>query len=173
MGRSIVNHRNNLFSNSNRYILDRNRAIENFANAAYKHYKARSNRKKKRYVFNLLKQLGEMVFEAQSSKPLYEHGIGLPRAWNAPKNWAIDYIKYEIGHLYSKNQGGSDKPENLTFQSARCNQHIQTSMNYHETTEYMYVQEVRERIDNVKKLHQTEEWKDVINKIENLLNNAS
>ncbi len=65
----------------------------------------------------------------------------------------------------SLNQGGSNSPENLSFQSARCNQHIQTSMNYFETTEYNCKEEVKKRIDNLFILHKSKEW---INIIENI-----
>tara|TARA_B110000211_G_scaffold225510_1_gene277843 strand:- start:1719 stop:2069 length:351 start_codon:yes stop_codon:yes gene_type:complete len=104
--------------------------------------------------------MGELVFEAQNYKPLYEYGKVLPRAWNSPMRggWNVNYIKWEIGHLTSKNQLGKNNPENLSFQSARGNQLCQTSMNYSETTEYTYVKEVTNRIDNLFKLHKSSKW---------------
>ena len=73
--------------------------------------------------------------------------------------------KWEIGHLISLNQGGLNNPENLSFQSSRCNQHIQTSMNYYETTEYNCKNEVKQRIDKLFILHKSKEWNNVIEQI--------
>ena len=60
---------------------------------------------------------------------------------------------------------GLNNPENLSFQSARCNQHIQTSMNYFETTEYNCKEEVKHRIDNLFILHKSKEWNEILEQI--------
>ena len=86
--------------------------------------------------------------------------------------WKVNYIKWEIGHLISLNQGGLNNPENLSFQSARCNQHIQTSMNYYETTEYTYIEEVKKRIDKLFILHKSKEWNDILEKLNSLSKGA-
>ena len=65
--------------------------------------------------------------------------------------WMVENKLYKI-HI-SLNQCGSNNPENLLFQSARCNQHIQTSMNYFETTEYNCKEEVKNRIDNLENIN--------------------
>ena len=165
---TLLKHRTNLLANDNRYIQDKSRAINQFAEKSYKYYG--SCGKNKKIIISLLKQLGELVFESQEYKPLYEYKDDLPRAWNSPMNggWKIDYIKWEIGHLISVNQGGLNNPENLSFQSARCNQHIQTSMNYFETTEYNCKEEVKNRINKLFILHKKKQWTDLIGKINSL-----
>ena len=122
---TLLDHRKNLLNNPNRYIQDKERAIKQFAETSYKFYG--SCGKNKKLLIKLLEKLGNLVFENQENKPIYEYQDTLPRAWNSPMNggWKINHIKWEIGHLISLNQGGSNNPENLSFQSARCNQHIQ------------------------------------------------
>jgi len=163
----LLQHRTNLLNNPNRYIEDKERAIIRFAETAYKSYGCCG--KNKKLLISLLKQLGKLVFENQE-KPIYEYEDSLPRSWNSPMKdgWKINYIKWEIGHLVSLNQGGLNNPENLSFQSARCNQHIQTSLNYYETTEYNCKEEVKNRIDNLFLLHKTKEWNDILEKINSM-----
>ena len=166
---TLLQHRNNLLNNPNRYIQDKERAIKNFALTAYKFYGSCGLNKKK--LINLLEKLGNLVFEKQENKPIYEYKDDLPRAWNSPMNggWDINYIKWEIGHLISLNQGGNNNPENLSFQSARCNQHIQSSMNYFETTEYNCKEEVKNRIDSLFILHKSKEWLDILKDITSIV----
>jgi hypothetical protein len=160
---TLLEHREVLLSNPNRYTQDAERAIMQFAQSAYKNIGNQGSNKKK--LIPLYQKLGQLVIEAQGYKPLYDYESDLPRAWNSPMKggWKLNYIKYEIGHLISVNNGGSFKPENLSFQSARCNQHVQTSMNYNETTEYAYIEEVRNRVNNLFILHKSKEWLDIIN----------
>ena len=166
---SLLQHRNNLLNNPDRYIIDKERAIKQFADTAYKYYG--SCGVKKKLLIPLLKQLGNLVFENQENKPIYEYQDALPRAWNSPMNggWKVNYIKWEIGHLISINQGGLNNPENLSFQSARCNQHIQTSMNYYETTEYNCKKEVTNRLDCLFVLHKSKAWCDILEKINSII----
>ena len=169
---TLLNHRKNLLGNQNRYIQDKERAINQFAETSYKYYGPCG--KNKKLLISLLRQLGKLVFENQEYKPIYEYQDALPRAWNSPMNggWKVNYIKWEIGHLISLNQGGLNNPENLSFQSARCNQHIQTSMNYYETTEYTYIEEVKKRIDKLFILHKSKEWNDILEKLNSLSKGA-
>jgi hypothetical protein len=166
---TLLQHRTNLLNNQNRYTQDKERAIQQFALISYRHYGPCGKDKQK--LIPLLKMLGNLVFENQENKPIYEYQDILPRAWNSPMNggWKLNYIKWEIGHLISLNQGGLNNPENLSFQSARCNQHIQTSMNYFETTEYNCKEEVKNRIDNLFILHKSKEWTDILEKIKIVL----
>jgi hypothetical protein len=166
---TLLQHRENLLNNQNRFIHDKERAIEQFAQTSYKNYGPCG--KKKKLVIQHLKQLGKLVFENQKNTPIYEYQDILPRSWNSPMKggWKLNYIKWEIGHLKSKNQGGTNEPENLSFQSARCNQHIQTSMNYFETTEYNCKEEVKNRVDNLFILHKSKEWIDILEKINSIL----
>ena len=162
---SLQKHRMKLKANTiDRYTKDRDRAITQFAMTAYNNYEKCGSNKK--HVIQKLKQMGELVFNAQKSVPLYEFDFGnreqLPRAWNSPMKggWDVNYIKWEIGHLMSKNKGGLNlnKPENLSFQSARCNQHVQSGLDFNETTEYKYVPEIRNRVAAIFDVHKTPEW---------------
>lgn len=162
---SLQKHRMKLKANTtDRFTRDKDRAITQFAMTAYNNYeRCGSNRK---HVLEKLKQMGELIFDAQKSMPLYEFDFGnkenLPRAWNSPMKggWDVNYIKWEIGHLMSKNKGGLNlnKPENLSFQSARCNQHVQSGLDFNETTEYDKVPEIQERVLAIYKVHRTPEW---------------
>ncbi len=73
---SLLQHRNNLLNNQNRYIQDRERAIKQFAETSYKFYG--SCGKKKKLLINLLEKLGTLVFENQENKPIYEYQDALP-----------------------------------------------------------------------------------------------
>jgi hypothetical protein len=169
---TLLQHRANLLHNPDRYIQDKNRAIKQFAETAYKFYG--SCGKNKKLIIPLLEKLANLVFTNQDNKPIYEYQDELPRAWNSPMNggWSINYIKWEIGHLISLNQGGTNNPANLSFQSARCNQHIQTSMNYFETTEYNCKEEVNNRISKLFILHNSTEWIDILDKIQNIVQSS-
>ena len=58
----------------------------------------------------MLQKLGNLVFENQEYKPIYEYQDTLQCAWNLQMNegWKINYIKWGNGHLISLNQGGSN-----------------------------------------------------------------
>lgn len=163
---TLLQHRKNLLSNPNRYEHDKENAIANFAKISYKYYGSYGQQKQN--IIKLLKQLGKIAFAAQGGVPIYEYSDALPRAWNSPmrNGWDVNYIVWEIGHLKSRNQGGLDNPENLSFQSARGNQHIQTSMNYWETTEWNVKEEIKNRIANLFMVHTSAQWKEIIMKIE-------
>jgi hypothetical protein len=70
-------------------------------------------------------ELVSLLINAQAKRPFFHIEAPLPFCWNSPsKNgWKIDYIKYEWGHLLSRNQNGmaAHAIENLCLQSARCN----------------------------------------------------
>ncbi|MDO6575665.1 hypothetical protein, partial [Staphylococcus pasteuri_A] len=57
-----------------------------------------------------IKEFVNLIFKSQNFKPFFhiESTSGLPYCWNSPAKdgWDIDYIKYEWGHLNSKNQNG-------------------------------------------------------------------
>jgi len=161
---NLLQHRTNLLNNPNRYIEDKDKAIKNFAETSYKFYGPIG---KKNMLINLLEKLGNLVFETQH-KPIYEYEDTLPRAWNSINELNINYIKWEIGHLISLNQGGTNHPENLSFYSARCNE-IQSSLNYFETTEYNCKEEVKNKIDNLFILHKSKKWLDILENINYLL----
>ena len=86
-----------------------------------------------------LSRIVRMLFDAQDQRPMFHvEGTELPLCWNAPKDWSRRYIKYEWGHVLSRNQNAVDahRIENLALYSARCNQHIQTSLDIQELMLY-------------------------------------
>jgi len=110
-----------------------------------------------------LVQVIRALWEVQDQRPMFHvEGTELPLCWNAPKNWDLKYVKYEWGHLQSKNQNPrtAHRLENLALYSARCNQHIQTSMNIEELMTYGGV--LAHRISSVltrrRFLFASEEW---------------
>lgn len=120
----------------------------------------------------VVKTLIGYIFDAQDRVPMFHvEGTELPLCWNSPKNWDADYIKYEWGHLLSKNQNVDDVKnnniENIALYSARCNQHIQSSMNIHELMVYGGV--LANRISLVltkrKMLFLSDEWKSSIGEL--------
>ena len=119
----------------------------------------------------LLMQCIRLIFATQDNRPFFHvEGTELPLCWNRPGDWNINYIKYEWGHLLSRNQN-PDNPnaiiENLGLYSARCNQHIQSSMNIQELMVYGGL--IAQRISNVltkrRLLFASEVWNQIIAKI--------
>ncbi len=136
---TLLIHRQNLASNPHAYTTDIPRCYE----TVVKHLKDSGYKK---LTFNrapeLIKEYVELIFSSQNRKPFFhiESDSGLPFCWNAAAKggWDFDYIKYEWGHIYSRNQNADTAYSitNLCLQSARCNQHIQSSMNIDELKAY-------------------------------------
>lgn len=110
-----------------------------------------------------LSRVIKMLFEAQDSRPMFHvEGTELPLCWNSPKDWNKDYIKYEWGHLLSRNQNTNNahRLENLALYSARCNQHVQTSLNIHELMVYggIIAQRISLVLTNRRRLFVSNEW---------------
>lgn len=98
----------------------------------------------------LVHEVVALLFEAQGRRPLFHVEARLPFCWNAPKDWNLDHVRYEWGHLRSRNQNeDADQLENLALCSARCNQHIQTSMDIAEVRDWLAGSRVAARIDEV------------------------
>jgi hypothetical protein len=117
-----------------------------------------------------LSEIVKLLFTAQDNLPFFHvEGTELPLCWNSPKDWGKNYIKYEWGHLRSRNQAQSDAHSltNLGLYSARCNQHIQTSLHIEELMVYGGV--LAQRISNVlsarRKLFESEDWNRCVEKI--------
>lgn len=118
----------------------------------------------------IVKELILLIFETQDKRPFFHvEGTELPLCWNRPADWDCDYIKYEWGHLLSRNQNPDklNSIENLGLYSARCNQHIQSSMNIQELMVYGGL--IATRISNVltkrRKLFESVEWINLINEL--------
>jgi hypothetical protein len=61
------------------------------------------------------------------------------------------------------NNGGESNPENLCYMSARCNQHIQSSLPMDEVLAIYFnsnsiAKKVVDKYNNLLKLHQSEKW---------------
>lgn len=169
--KTLLEHRTDLKNNSAVYEQD----IERCYSSVVKHLKDAG------YIKITLNRASEdiktfvdLIFEAQDRRPFLhiESESGLPFCWNSPyKNgWDINYIKYEWGHLHSRNQNGelAHNVQNLCLQSARCNQHIQSSMDIEELKAYGGKLEViiDENLRKRKVLFSSNEWKDLLSRLE-------
>jgi 5-methylcytosine-specific restriction endonuclease McrA len=123
--KGLAEHRQMLeaFSPDNAQI---NELAKKMANMAY-------NTTAKDTVVSLI-PIVKAILETQDFLPFFwEETEGyLPSCWNAPKDWNLTYIKYEIGHISPKVSGGTDELENLCGMCARCNNHIQSSLSMDE-----------------------------------------
>jgi len=168
--RKLIDHRREIEKNKDAYTFDlkNDRLVQTFLNHIKKDYEGiRFNESKKDILKNIILQ----IFQAQDNRPFFHvEGTELPLCWNRPADWNCNYIKYEWGHLLSKNQsvGKYNLIENLGLYSARCNQHIQSSMNIQELMVYGGL--IAQRISNVltqrRKLFESNHWKELLNKIE-------
>ena len=107
-----------------------------------------------------------LLFETQDQRPIFHvEGTELPLCWNRPLDWDKAYVKYEWGHLKSKNQNPLDQVgiADMALYSARCNQHIQAGMNIEELMIYGGL--LAQRISNVlikrRVLFASQEWRSV------------
>lgn len=162
----LIEHRKIINENSSAYEkdLESERLVKTIINHIREDFpNVRFDKTKK----EILKKIVLLLFEAQDKRPFFHvEGTELPLCWNRPADWDTDYIKYEWGHLLSRNQRPEKKSsiENIGLYSARCNQHIQSSMNIQELMVYGGL--LAQRISNVlterRKLFISEEWKNLI-----------
>lgn len=113
-----------------------------------------------------VERMVNLLFDAQRRRPLFHIEAPLPYCWNAPKDWGHSYVRYEWGHLKSRNQNAvADMIENLSICSARCNQHVQTSMDIDEVRLWLQGSPVASRIDEVlsarERLFSSSTWAEV------------
>jgi len=113
-----------------------------------------------------LAKIIRLIFDTQEQRPMFHvEGTELPLCWNSPKDWDKDYIKYEWGHLLSRNQNDAKAHslENLALYSARCNQHIQTSLNVPELMIYggIIAQRISLVLTKRRQLFASAEWRSV------------
>jgi hypothetical protein len=121
--------------------------------------------KKKHY--ELLSLYIDLIAKTQDYSPIFDiKSIKLPLCWNKPKDWDCSYIKYEWGHLYSKSQNPDLEYnlENFGLYSARCNQHIQSSMNIDEVLVYggIIAQRISEVLLKRDELFRHDAWKKIL-----------
>lgn len=92
----------------------------------------------------------DAVFDAQDRKPFLHVTSDLPFCWNAPANWKFPHIRYQWGHLRSRNQNeDAHELTNLCLMSERCNQHVQSALDISEVRDWLRGSPVAERIDQV------------------------
>ena len=85
-------------------------------------------------------------------------------------DWDKNYIRYQWGHLRSRNQNElAHEITNLCLQSARCNQHIQTSMDISEVESWLSGSAVAKRIADVLAARQAlfagARWTDILTRL--------
>lgn len=168
---TLRTHRESLRSNPNRYTHDLERTIKtivpHLGRSGYPriaHLKAYTESREQ-----ILRELIHLIFEAQQSLPYLhiESSNGLPFCWNRPADWKHDYIRYEWGHLHSLNldEGGrAHDIKNLCLMSARCNQHIQSSLNIEDLLEYEGKLAERIRLNNESRsaLFKSKRWNELV-----------
>lgn len=162
---TLLEHRKNIEENSDAYTKDIN--DDRLVGTLINHI--RSNFNNVRFDIDkkiILKKIIRLLFQTQDNRPFFHvEGTELPLCWNRPKDWDKNYIKYEWGHLLSKNQNSNENLilENLALHSARCNQHIQSSLNIQELMVYGGL--ISTRISNVltkrRLLFESIEWKNI------------
>jgi hypothetical protein len=111
------------------------------------------------------------IFDTQNCRPFFHVKSPLPFCWNRPTDWNKDFIRYEWGHLRSLNQNDdAHQIENICLQSARCNQHIQTSMDITEVLEWLKSSAVEVRVKSVlerrQQLFVSTQWKQLLADLE-------
>ncbi|MDR2964591.1 MAG: hypothetical protein LBU88_02320 [Treponema sp.] len=167
--RKLIDHRKNIDKNPKAYIVDleNDRLVGTFINHIKSDFKETKFESKNKEI---IKRIILLLFETQDKRPFFHvEGTELPLCWNRPADWDCNYIKYEWGHLLSKNQNPNkvNVIENLGLYSARCNQHIQSSMNIQELMVYGGL--IATRISNVltkrRILFETNEWKILISQL--------
>lgn len=167
----LIDHRKALSENIDAYTFElKEQNIERLVKTLIPHLKNSGFNVTFGNSFNELSSIINLLFEAQDERPFFHvEGTELPLCWNSPRDWDKNYIKYEWGHLRSRNQAqdNAHKLENIGLYSARCNQHIQTSMHIEELMVYGGI--LAQRISNVltarRKLFESEKWKEIISKI--------
>lgn len=169
----LIDHLNNLKDSENiyTYVMDNDEEKIKLKNRLASHLKDggyKTPEDSKDYDI-LLDTYIKYIFETQDCKPFYYFKVkDFFSCWNRPRFWGeIDYIKYEWGHLYPSGVDENKKPvdilENLSLQSGRCNDHIQSGLSVDRVK--LYGGKLEERIEYVQKkrkeLFESEEWKNL------------
>lgn len=165
--RTLRAHREELARNPTAYHTDIARVQETVVHHLKKCGFARITRTR---CAALVDQFVDAIFDTQNRLPFFHIDSDLPYCWNRPNDWDKNYIRYEWGHLSSRNQNESAHHiENLCLQSARCNQHIQTSMDIEEVLFWLDGSRVAERVRTVlerrRQLFGSDRWKDILNEL--------
>ena len=160
-------HRQMLSDNSLWNVVDKSRTVDKWIEEAWKYVRTKTSLSKKN-ARPILHKMALMVWNAQDGLPLFHFmsSKNLPMSWNRPQDGELNYVRYEIGHMSPRLSGGDSHPNNLSFQSARCNQHIQSSLDMDEVLTYFEaIPEVLHRVSNLEVLHQSNEWIDCLTEL--------
>lgn len=160
---NLLEHRRQLAENPNAYIED----LPRLTGTVVGHLKRCGFEKiTTRRGGELIKKYVDLIFEAQDNRPLFDVTGELPYCWNSPKDWSYNYIRYQWGHLKSRNLNDApDFLENLCLQSARCNMHVQTSMDIDEVIAWLKGSAVADRtlavLEKRSALFESTAWRDL------------
>lgn len=165
----LLEHRKSLKANPLCFSQDKDRAVINWISHAWEGLKSLTSVKAS-IARPILERAALMVWQAQGGKPLFHFESkvsGLPMSWNRPQDGMLNYVRYEIGHMTPFDCGGSSAAENLCFQSARCNQHIQSSLPMDEILAAYFSDnaEVLQRIANLRHLYASQEWQGLLKSV--------
>lgn len=163
----LLEHRQHLAANPSAYTQDIPRLYKTVVSHLKKCGYSRITQKR---CPDLIKNYVDLIFQTQHNLPFFHIAGDLPYCWNSPGDWHFNYIRYQWGHLQSRNLNDTpDFPENLCLQSARCNLHVQTSMNIDEVIKWLDGSAVSKRAREVLKrrasLFQSEAWEELISKL--------
>lgn len=164
---TLIEHRRSLANNRDAYTYEMLHNSERLIRTLIPHIKVSGVSFSPRKQGPSLAGAIALLFETQDERPIFHvEGTELPLCWNRPLDWDKAYIKYEWGHLKSKNQNPLDEVgiADMALYSARCNQHIQAGMNIEELMIYGGL--LAQRISNVlirrRVLFGSHEWQSVI-----------
>ena len=173
MSIKLSDHRKALSINGAAYTYEIEHNINRLVSTFIPHLRTAGIKLSSKKHGGVLANIITMLFEAQEKTPIFHvEGTELPLCWNSPGDWDKNYIKYEWGHLRSKNQNPTLilGIENFALYSARCNKHIQSSMNIEELMVYGGI--LAQRISNVltkrRILFASKIWLDEIEKLKHL-----
>jgi hypothetical protein len=167
MKKPLIEHRRALTQNQDAYTYEVENNSERLIRTLIPHIKGPAVSLSPRKHGAILARTIALLFETQDERPIFHvEGTELPLCWNRPLDWDKAYIKYEWGHLRSKNQNPLDEVgiADMALYSARCNQHIQAGMNIEELMIYGGL--LAQRISNVlikrRVLFASQEWQNTI-----------
>ncbi len=170
MANKLIDHRQSIAKNVDSYTYEIENNIDRLIRTLIPYLRSSGVKLSSVRHKDSLATIIKMLFDAQEQRPIFHvEGTDLPLCWNSPGDWDKNYIKYEWGHLRSKNQNQTDifSVENFALYSARCNKHIQSSMNIEELMIYGGI--LAQRISNVltkrRILFASQNWQDAIAKL--------
>ena len=169
MKKTLLEHRQELAANPECYTKDdygrvSRTLVQHLKDVGYPRMTGGSGQAERREFIRL-------IFEVQGRRPFLHIEAPLPSCWNSPGrgDWDYNYIRYEWGHLLSKNQNPEEAfdVQNLCLMSARCNQ-VQTSMNIDELQIYGGPLElvIQRNIAARKVLFDSQQWVSLLSRLE-------